>query len=63
MGTNRHHFKQNDAARAIRAGKAAGFARPILEIDPATGRMSVRDGDARPDKSANEASADNDQAN
>jgi hypothetical protein len=46
MSTGRHTFRQNDLARAIRSGRQAGFKRPEVEIDPRTGKMTVRDSDA-----------------
>jgi hypothetical protein len=43
MGHGKNLFKLTDAARAIRAAKAAGIARPILEITE--GKITIREGD------------------
>jgi hypothetical protein len=48
MSTGRHTFRQNDLARALRSAKQAGLRRPEVEIDPRSGKMTVRDGDAAP---------------
>jgi hypothetical protein len=42
MSTGKHSFKLTDAKRAIRAARAEGIARPVMEIDPRTGKITIR---------------------
>jgi hypothetical protein len=44
MSTGRHAFRLLDAKRAIRAAIEAGMTRPVIEIDPSTGKITIRDG-------------------
>jgi hypothetical protein len=45
MSKGLHGFKYSEARRMIRVGRDAGFRHPVLEVDPASGRMTIRDGD------------------
>jgi hypothetical protein len=42
MGSRPNSYKQTDVARAIRAARAAGIANAVIEIDPRSGRITIR---------------------
>jgi hypothetical protein len=55
VSRNPHKFKYAEAARLLKVGQNSGFRKPILELDSATGRLSIRDGDCDGDKATNQS--------
>jgi hypothetical protein len=45
MSAGRRPFKQHDVTRALRAATAAGLNVTAVEIDPATGKITIKTGE------------------
>jgi hypothetical protein len=63
VSRNPHKFRYAEAARLLKVGRDSGFRKPILELDSATGRLSVRDGDCDGGTQTAQPRADADQSN